>query len=436
MDRFITCLQAVLLIAACSSMELPDGSDMATIILQTGTFTKSASPEESRLSDVNIFVFNRDGLLEQKIYIGSSALSRHEDGFSYDIHLLKNCTYSIYVCANTGFSIPCSNLEELLEYRYYMAYPDDYRIGIPMSGSITGFSISDEREIMIPLSRTMAKISVSIDRSALADNVEFNVKELEVHGCPKSISMFQPNKVELAGDIYTVGFIRNGEDANILNTNVYGQISGEVSLYLLENMQGKPLGDIVSNSDKVFEEDDPLEWKCSYIELTADYISEDYYSSPGQGLIYRFYLGSGAASFDVERNCHYHITVKPEGDGLPECRWRVDKTGLIYCGETYLRVTPDNYIRGKIGDTIHIRCDYKPSFAILDIGLEELEFDHDNGIYDYTLDEDGKGVVLKLTGSGSGMLYIEAGAPINQSELVIIEVDLPENSAAAHDSSP
>ncbi|MCM1177051.1 MAG: DUF4906 domain-containing protein [Bacteroidales bacterium] len=424
MKRHLTFCIIAILSAACSWDRLENPGDMeVSIVLQTGQFTKSVSPDEMKISDVNLFVFNCDGLLEQRLYLPAGELSIQQDGFSHKISLLKGCIYSVYACANIGFRMQCSNLEELLEYRYHMAYPDDYRIGIPMCGSTKDVEIHDGNEIKVTLTRAMSKVSVSIDRSALDKDVEFNVKDLRVCSCPKSVMLFKESSVNSTDDIYPVGFIRNEGDASILNTNRTGQTSGEVSLYLMENMQGKPLGQIESNADKVFEEDDPMEWKCSYIELTADYISRDYYSLPGKGLVYRFYIGADASSFDVERNCHYHVIVKPEGQGLPECRWRVDKTGLAYQGETYLNVSPKDYIHGRVGDAIHIRCDYKPEFAPFDIGTEYMEFDHENGIYDYTIDEDGKGFVLKLTGTGSGLILIEAGEPINDGELIVLVVD-------------
>lgn len=91
-----------------------------------------------------------------------------------------------------------------------------------------------------------------------------------------------------------------------------------------------------------------------------------------------------------------------------------------------MSVTPGNYIRGKIGDTVHIRCDLVPSETSLDIGKEHLEYDKERGIYDYEVDEDGRGVVLTLTGSGRGMIYFEAGYPVDDAELIVIEVDLPD----------
>ncbi|MBO8474647.1 MAG: DUF4906 domain-containing protein, partial [Bacteroidetes bacterium] len=198
-----------------------------------------------------------------------------------------------------------------------------------------------------------------------------------------------------------------------------------ISLYMFENMQGEPLGDISGYDEKVFDDGDPMSRQCSYIELVAEYLSDGYYSLPGEGLVYRFYLGEGPSNFDVERNCHYHITVRPENDGLDGSGWRVDKSGLGYRGPVDMSVSPGNYIRGKIGETIHVRCNLVPDDTPLDIGLEHLEYDKERGIYDFKVDEDGKGVTLTLTGSGRGMMYFEAGYPVNDAELIVVEVDLP-----------
>lgn len=395
------------------------------IVLATGDFTKSESPDENLISDVNIFIFNKDGLLEQKLYLTGEELMPASGGAGTVVSLLKGCEYSVYACANTGFPMPCGNLQELLRYRFYMAYPDDYRRGVAMSGHLGGFTVRDGGGIVVPMTRTMAKISLAIDRSALAGDVEFVVRKVELCGCPKSVLMFGDSAAESSDDTFNVGFMRSDSGADALNRNRTGQRSGETSLYMFENMQGRPLGEIDRWEDKVFDENDPLETKCSYIELTADYISPEYYSQGGKGLVYRMYLGEGPAGFDVERNCHYHVTVRPEGDGLPDCRWRVDKSGLTYRGETYLRVAPSGYLHGHPGDRIHIRCDYKPDFAPFDIGLEYLEFDKGNGIYDYRIDEDGKGFELELKGTGSGLIYIEAGEPIDDAELIFLVVDPP-----------
>ncbi len=388
--------------------------------------TRSEDPDEYLITDANIFVFNTDGLLEEHLYLNAAQLCRTDDGsYTYPLKLLKGCVYSVYVCTNTGFSIPCGTLEELLDYRFYLAYPDDYRIGIPMSGERKEFEFTGEEKIQVQLRRAMAKISVRIDRSGLDEGIEFNVTRLQVGNCPRSVRLFGESSVEYDNGSYISGFEKSEGGTDPLNTNETGQTSGEVHMFMFENLQGRPLGDIDSYEEKVFREGDPLERRCSYIELEAEYISSDYYSGPGKGLVYRFYLGDSPSDFNVERNCHYHITVRPEGTGLDGNGWRVDKSGLEYRGPVSMSVSPGNYIRGKIGDRIHIRCDIVPSHTPLDIGKEHLEYDRERGIYDYVIDDDGKGVGLILKGSGSGLIYIEAGEPVNDAALIVVEVDLP-----------
>ena len=75
-----------------------------------------------------------------------------------------------------------------------------------------------------------------------------------------------------------------------------------------------------------------------------------------------------------------------------------------------------------MGDEIHIRANVIPEDARVDIGKEELEFDKNNGIYDYVMDEDGRGVTLKLKSRGSGLLYVEAGNPMSDAAIIVVVV--------------
>lgn len=441
-DSFIWLLTGIITMAASIACEKipaggietafpgsgPDkGRRTADLVMNpAGLGTRALTPDENLLTDFNIFIFNEDGLLEEHIYTDISRMHSTDTGdWAYDIQLLEGCRYSIYVCANTGFRLGCRNLSELLGYRFYMAYPDDYRTGMAMSG-MKFLEYRGEEEIRVQLRRAMSRISLDVDRSALDDGIEFNVIRVQVGNCPRSVRLFGDSSLDEDNGAFASGFTRSDLETDPLNDNTEGQLSGTVSLYLFENIQGSPLGEITDYADKVFEDGDPMERQCSYIEITAEYVSDDYYSLPGEGLVYRHYLGDGPSDFNVERNCHYHITVRPEGSGIAGSGWRVDKSGLGYRGPTEMSVTPGNYIRGKIGDTVHIRCDLVPSETSLDIGKEHLEYDKERGIYDYEVDEDGRGVALTLTGSGRGMIYFEAGYPVDDAELIVIEVDLPD----------
>ena len=199
-------------------------------------------------------------------------------------------------------------------------------------------------------------------------------------------------------------------------------VSGEVSLYMLENMQGQMYPSVETDEEKTFPSGDLRSEICSYIELELEYRSAQHYSST-KNLIYRFYLGDSLNNLDVERNHHYHITVCPEDDGLSGNGWRVDKSGLANNDSAALTAHPDSYLRGNIGDKIHIWCELNPSWATFDVGQEYMEDDKAEGIYDFTIDDDGHGATLTLTGPGTGLIYMKAGDPINDAALFIIEVN-------------
>ncbi len=394
-----------------------DEEGRVTLRMRTGNgMTKSESPDEEIVSDMTVFVFNEHRLMDERIYVRSDQIVQNSDGdYCCEVQLLHDCRYSIYVCANMGFEVNCGNLEDLLAYRFYMAYPDDYRIGVPMSGSHEEFEYTGQSDIIVPLRRAMAKISVSIDRSALDSDVTLLAKAMTVGNCPKSVMMFDDNVVTGTDDCYNVGFRRDESGIEMLNTSVSGGVSGEVSLYMLENIQGSPLGDITDYTDKVFPAADAHRGQCSYVELSVDYYSDLYESNSYNGLIYRFYLGESPSDFNVERNCHYHITLRPEGDGLGAGDWFVDKSGLDYIGSTSLSLNPPGGVV-RVGQTLDVRAITVPEETELEWDIEEFEDSQADGYYDYYIDDDGRGVTLTFKKSGLIFAYVDAGPPINDAE--------------------
>lgn len=133
-------------------------------------------------------------------------------------------------------------------------------------------------------------------------------------------------------------------------------------------------------------------------------------------------MGDSPSDFDVQRNCHYHIRVSPSGSGLEEDSWRIDKSSLLPYGKASIHLHPGNYVEGKVGSDLHIWAEIEPKGSRLSFGEEELEYDKSRGIYDYTMDKDGHGVTLHLKKPGSGILYIEGGAPASAAEMVVVTV--------------
>ena len=410
---------------ACGRVEgiVPDESDFI-IRFYTGIdyTTKSKDPEETYIHDINLFIFDDKGNLEDARFIDSDKLTMTDKGAETSFRWIKDKSCMAYACANFGYKITgIENLGDLMSYRYHMAYPDEYSRGIPMSGKAKKDKAS--KSLTIPLTRMMAKISMNIDRTALAAGVQYSVRSVRIGGSPKSALAFGQSKATGNTDIFSGGFSKSFTETYNLNIDKKPGISEEISLYMLENMQGDLLPKAKDEKDKILESSDALSEVCSYIEIKAEYRSESMYSRPDEYLVYRFYLGDRPKNFDIERNCNYHLTVKPEKDGIVENSWRVDKTGLAYYGDAHITIFPGNYIEGHVGEKVHIWAEVTPKGCRLEFGKEELEFDKSRGIYDYKMDKDGHGVTLELKSRGSGIVYVEAGTPTSDAAMVYIEVN-------------
>ena len=406
------------MIIGCSAESDLNRNAKVEICFGTSNFqTKSEMPDEDRISDISLLIYNAYGSIEKDIYLENWQQS-------CSVSLLKGTEYSIYACANFGYEVKADRKEDLEKIEFHLAYPDEYREGIPMCASRQKIVVKDDCTITLELERLMSEIRVRMDRSRLSEDVKMNVTGIRIGNCPKKVKPFFVSRTVNEDDCFRVGFVHDDIGCTPLNRQDTKGMSNYISLYMLENRQGAFSGeDITHDSQKVFKENDPRGETCSYIEMELEYTYRDY-ASIEKPLIYRFYLGENLNSLDIVRNCRYNITVSPEDDGLSEESWRVDQTGISYIGEPGLIQYPGDYIRGDIGDVIHIGCHLSPYDTPFNIGIEYLEEDRARGIYEYSIDEDGHGVTLTLTGAGTGLIYMEAGDPINDAALFLIEVNL------------
>ena len=367
---------------------------------------KAADPDETLITDVNLFIFNDRGVLEERSFLKGNDLRPVEGGVSITRKLLKDHPYDIYACANLGYPLACTTQDELEQYRYYLTYPDEYSRGIPMAARLKGVVSEGGRPIPILLERLMAKVSLRIDRTALSSDVRILVKRVTVGGCPRSSLLFPGSRAETAEDVFATGFTKIYPECDDLNRDVTLGLSRECAVYLLENLQGNRLREPV----------------CSYIELEAEYFSDTYYSGSGQYLIYRFYIGERKGNYDILRNCHYHITVRPEGDGLNGDNWSVDMEHLgVQESAKVFDLLPAAYNECRSGEDFHFRCDVFPPWTKVTFDKEWLE--DESHLYSYTLDEDGRGITLHTRKGGTAMLYISAGAPVYRDTLALLVID-------------
>ena len=412
--KIAVCYAVIYGISAC--IDLQETAIVTIHFHNARTTVRSIGPDEEKISDISLLIFDETGNAEGNIWLGNGRTEWETD-------LLVNKRYTFCACANFGYKIHVSDLEELRKLTFYMAYPDEYSEGIPMA-ALEEVLITEDCLITMELQRLMAKISLRMDRSRLDEDVEMNVRSARIGNCPRYVMPFTDSRIKNEDDSFPTGFLLNDLQTADLNYSVEKALSKEVSLYMFENMQGRADSYVTNDSGKVFDKNDPRSRICSFIELEIEYLS-DKKASGAKGLIYRFYLGEDRNSFDVIRNTHYHITVTPENDGLNEDSWRVDKSGLEDLSNPYLRSYPSDYIRGDIGDQVHIWCEFSPVSAPFDVGISYMEDDKAEGLYDYKLDADGHGATLTLTGPGRGLIYMEAGEPVNDAALFIIEVNQP-----------
>ena len=325
MKKFFLILVVVL--AACSRERGPLVSIALILNPQGLPATRAGDPDDTRISDYNLYIFNAFGILEERVFVPYRSLKTVGGKVQYNTRLLRDVPYTILATANLGYELPFRTLDEARAYRYHMAYPDEFSQGLPMAAFLEEITVGDDSFLEIPLERLMARIELSIDRSQLQADVQFQVTDVRVGACPSSVQLIGPSKVSGPQETFNRGYSKTGSEVSALNEGSGAGMSRSVNVYLLENCQGDLLDNVLTDSGKVFA-DGTYQNICSYIELKAEYHSPAHHTRVGDRILYRFYLGESLNNFDVFRNTWYRITVCPRGDGLGEDGWRVNKEAL------------------------------------------------------------------------------------------------------------
>ena len=413
-------LPPLLLLAACRS-ETPPAATPVRILLRTeGTMTRALEPDDLRISDYNLLIFNAFGILEEQIFVPYRELKLQDGSVCFETTLLQEVPYTILAAANLGYALPRLSLEEALDYRYYLAYPDEYSQGLPMAACLQGCRVGPGGVLELPLRRLMARIDLRVDRRALDSGIRLVFTEARVGNCPSSVRLFGESKAETAGQIFLNGFCKTGSQVQALNSDVELGLSGTVSLYLLENCQGTLLEGISADREKLLE-DGLYPDVCSFVELKAEYYSESWHTRPGGRLVYRFYLGESLGNFDVRRNVCYPITIRPEGDGLRENSWRVNQEDME--ATTLFELHPAAYNECISGEDFHLWCDVLPRGT--PVSIEPIGYDDERvaALYQYTIDDDGCGLTIHTWKGGTAIVYFSAGAPVNRDTLAMLVID-------------
>ena len=410
------------LVIGCNSWDPGNGRAGTALVLDVESRipTRSSLPDDRLVSDINLLIYNAEGLLEERRYLTARQFTVQDGTIPVKTTLLTDVAYDIFIAANLGYALPALSREAVETYRYYLAYPDEYSRGMPMSARLDGYVSGEEEEVRIPLVRAMARIDLVLDRTELRSDVTFQVTSVTIGNGPSSVRLFGDSKAESATQVFSGGFTLDGRQVQALNIDQFPGISGAISLYLPENLQGDLL-DTDDETEKHFSEG-PYGRVCSYLEIRGSYHSDTWHTRAGEPLIYRFYLGDGPGNFDVFRNTACRVTVHLQGTGLEEDGWRVDKSRLVQ--ETRFDLHPAAYNECRSGDDFHLWCDVSPPDTHFEI--EPVAWDDDDrvhNLYSYDIDRDGHGLTIHTRKGGSVMVYFKAGPPVNRDTLALLVID-------------
>ena len=242
-------------------------SETALILRMSQTDpTRAANPDEFLITDCNLLIYNAFGDLEERSFFKGTTV--------YHTRLLRDVPYTFVAAANLGYALPALTLEEVRQYRYHLAYPDEYSRGMPMAAVLENVIPGPKTELL--LERLMARIDLETDRSGLDPGILVKITDASVGNCPSSVTLFPGSE---ATDCFTRGFTHSNTEVEGLN-----QSGGLVSLHVLENCSGS-----------------------TYVEIKAEYHSDEFHTEPGERISYKIPLE------ELRRNTVYPVTISLSG---------------------------------------------------------------------------------------------------------------------------
>lgn len=263
----------MVLLAACTRSSQGDTAKSSLILcVDEVVATRAVSPEETLISDCNILIFNPYGDLEERVFIPSRSLRMRDGRFRYDVRLLRDVPYTVLCAFNMGYALPAMTLPQAREYRFFLAYPDEFTHGLPMVALCENTVPGDS--LHLKAKRLVARIDLEVHKDEVPEGVVFKVTDVEVTGCPSSATLFPGSVVR---ETFSRGYVHTCDG-----------FDHPMSLYVLENLG-----------------------EGTALDIRVQYQGPDFNTPPGDKLHYRIPLPP------LERNFIYPIIVKAGGT-LPE----------------------------------------------------------------------------------------------------------------------
>ncbi|WP_293667334.1 DUF4906 domain-containing protein [uncultured Parabacteroides sp.] len=340
-------------------LTIPDNEEIAPM-------TKSDQSESEGINDLSILIYKVDdsSLAEHFYYSKDQLQGLTTDGKYIKIGLTQIASGQkrVYLIANIGnesaYNTLCGQVETENDLKAYSVGLNGTKPAMLLAAQGNqDFDAQTGAQVSASLKRIYSMITVRVVRN-LSNGLVIKPKSVQLKHVPTTGFLFKDNKIENDNQCKIDGEII--ERASGATDFLTGEHTTAPALYMFENRQpvGSNGGDQTTKTPEGLKPGDIIETiktdrKCSYIEVTADYLKNGQSGIAGSGTItYRFFLGKDALkNFDVERNVHYLVTLTLNGDGgKDEVTWRVE-TDLMKD-----LTVPDVYIGYRLGSETVVKA--------------------------------------------------------------------------------
>lgn len=304
--------------------------------LKKGTDTKSILPAEieNRLDNAFVLMTSEDGYSRYQYF----DFTQNSQTNSVEWRMPAGRDYTLYAVGNMGnilSSIPRTEVGfDMARFRYEVP-PYNQITALPMAvcQTVSAQQVAEGSHVEIPISleRLMAQVNVRIDKSGITGGDVAQVLQsasIHLRQVARGLYPFRTGgSLALADNDVFSG---DTDYYEFSPTEAWNQDSGEITLYVPENCQGKLLSSAAVQADKsalnTAIESLPQKGWLTYLE----YVSAKNGQADGVSgsLVYRGYLGSNETNnFSIERNRRYTATLRLTWDGFTwkADGWRIDR---------------------------------------------------------------------------------------------------------------
>lgn len=319
---------AVLALASCTKEAAPEAiaeGDEVTISIACsdaeGTATKSQYPSSlsSRISDVNIFVFDGEGeLVSANYYPRNSGISGKElflqNGHVYDED------FTVYIVSNVGDVHSQSSLKDLdsIEswiYTFDQNYSTFSSKGFPMASVYDAYCPKTDSRTLLA-DKLVTQYNISFVKSSGNPN-KYTIKSGCIHDIANKITPWHEYAAGSTSDITPDGDSFTTSDLSAINAG------NAATLYVLENEQGISFPSTVDSDKKKKEENinSSARGKCSYVEFT---VKVETPTAVFNDVIYRYYFGDSWRDCSIHRNYLFDLVLNFDNVYVEDEGWRIE----------------------------------------------------------------------------------------------------------------